>query len=1072
MLQSIKAGQIFRRNYREIIFVFAAFVLMTLSAYFFIGRILQEHLLRGAEEIMYTAGANVRAGLSEAETTLLNSYYIVQGMMEHDADRQEILDYLSTTTEWMRRRAQGGLLSFYGIYGYINGEMYDSIGLSPDSSYVPQRRPWYQTAVRSGATVAYTAPYEDQRTGKIVVSAVQNINGKNGDMVGILVIDIDVKWLQEYIGSLALAEGGYGLLLSQNMTLMAHPVDAFLGSQLQDLGGDYDKIARTLRSGDDVFAYRMTDSDGGPVIVFFSRIFNGWYMGIVTPYSEFYRDLYLSATILFSLGVILSLLLCVILLRLSAAKLRADEDNKSKSSFLANMSHEIRTPMNAITGMAELMLRGELSDEARGHALDIKHAGSNLLSIINDLLDFSKIEAGKLEIIPVKYMLSSLVNDLVNIVRLRLTEKPVRFYTNIDGNIPNALLGDEVRIRQIILNLMSNAVKYTEKGHISLSIEVFKQEHGQVWLKIAVGDTGKGIKQEDQGKLFNDFVQVDTKKNRGIEGTGLGLAITKRLCLLMSGDVDVQSEYGKGSVFTVIVPQNIASMQPFAAVENAPNKKVLVYEGRAVYAQSLSWSLDNLGVSYTITETLGDFAGAMLQEEWSYVFAGYGLYEKIKPIMERPDDAFSGGKRPFLALMVEWGTESLIPGTYFMFLPIHTMVIANVLNDRVDTGAFNESSDFSGLSRFTIPRARLLVVDDIATNLKVAEGLLMAYLATVDICQSGAEAIDLVRKYEYDIVFMDHMMPDMDGIETTAAIRALWGGRFKTLPIVALTANAMVGMREMFIEKGFNDFLAKPIDVSKMEEILVRWVPKEKREIGNGERNSEYNDASGSFSANPNNNLHSPLPTPHSLHIPGVDTAKGIAMTGGTLTAYKQVLSLFRKDAKDRLPLLQNVPDENVLPAFIIQVHALKSASASLGAAEISAQAAGLEVAGKAKDMAFIQKNLDYFAGHLTELINHISDVLEADTVTSDSSTGKDRETELPADISEHIPLLQELAVALREQKADDIDHILESLMRQTLDKKSKETLDQISDEVLMAEYDKAEETIQLLLKGEKENVN
>jgi CheY-like chemotaxis protein len=607
---------------------------------------------------------------------------------------------------------------------------------------------------------------------------------------------------------------------------------------------------------------------------------------------------------------------------------------------------------------------------------------------------------------------------------------------------------------------MSNAVKYTEKGHISLSIDIHKQEHGQIWLRIAVGDTGKGIKQEDRGKLFNDFVQVDTKKNRGIEGTGLGLAITKRLCILMGGDVGIQSEYGKGSVFTVIVPQNIASMEPFAAVENASNKKVLVYDGRAVYAQSVRWSLDNLGVPCTITETLGDFARVILQGEWYYIFAGYGLYEKIKPIMDRPDDAFPGGKKPPLALMVEWGTETHIPGACFMFLPIQSLTIANLLNGRADSEGFSEGSASSDLVHFTIPRARLLIVDDIATNLRVAEGLLMAYQATVDICQSGAEAIDLVKKQEYDIVFMDHMMPDMDGIETTTAIRALWGGRFKTMPIVALTANAMVGMREMFIEKGFNDFLAKPIDISKMEEILIRWVPKEKRVVDSGQL------VVGSGQEAENNAGED------ALSIPGVDSARGIAMTGGTLTAYKQVLSLFRKDARDRLPLLQNVPDENVLPAFITQVHALKSASASLGAAEISSQAAELEVAGKAKDMAFIRNNLDYFAGHLEELINHISDVLEADTVTAGVSMGKDSEAEPPANISEYVPLLHELAIALVERKADDIDHVLENLTRQILDKKSKEILDQISDEVLMAEYDKAWEMVFLLLKGEKENVN
>jgi signal transduction histidine kinase len=228
------------------------------------------------------------------------------------------------------------------------------------------------------------------------------------------------------------------------------------------------------------------------------------------------------------------------------------------------MSHEIRTPMNAIIGMAELLLRDELPDKARGHAQDIKQAGNNLVSIINDILDFSKIEAGRLEIVPVNYLLSSLINDTANIVRMRIGEKPLRFFTNIDGNIPNGLTGDEVRMRQILLNLLSNAVKYCDKGHIGLTITADKRDDKQVWLRISVTDTGKGIKQEDQARLFDEFVRVDMKKNQSIEGTGLGLAITRRLCNIMGGDITMKSEYGKGSEFTVVVPQGIESEAVFA----------------------------------------------------------------------------------------------------------------------------------------------------------------------------------------------------------------------------------------------------------------------------------------------------------------------------------------------------------------------------------------------------------------------------------------------------------------------------------------------------------------------------
>jgi len=742
-----------------------------------------------------------------------------------------------------------------------------------------------------------------------------------------------------------------------------------LEEHLGETGKELIRVARELPGGESrnfIYDKKMYLVNSIPAME--------WYMTVSYPVPGLLSLNQAMNTVFFSMLALILLLFIIINafvsnsenamtnqnLQLLEANKKAEFASRAKSDFLAKMSHEIRTPMNAITGMAELLLRGELSCEARGYARDIKQAGNNLVSIINDILDLSKIEAGKLEIVPVKYMLSSLINDTVNIIRMRLREKPIRFFTNIDGNIPNSLIGDEVRIRQILLNLLSNAVKYTEKGHIGLTITIDKRDDKQIVLRMDVADTGKGIKPEHQANLFDEFVRVDMKKNQGIEGTGLGLPITKRLCAAMDGKLSMKSEYGTGSVFTVIIPQGIESKEPFAVVEEPERKKVLVYEGRVVYAKSICWTLENLAVPHAVVTNQEDFVATLYRAEWFYVFSGYGLYEKIKPLMNQDDSIFRGGKKPHLALMVEWGTEAYIPNVRFVSIPIQSLSIANTLNGKADRRDYFESS---GVIRHTFPHARLLIVDDIATNLKVGEGLLSPYNTKVDTCLSGAEAIELVKRNKYDLIFMDHMMPEMDGIEATAVIRA-WEKEFacQQIPIIALTANAVVGMREMFIENGFNDFLSKPIDVSKLDEILNCWIPAEKR-ANNNEQITTNKENKGQDKPS--------LPA-----IPHVDTAKGIAMLGGKSDTYRKVLSMFCKDIDERLPQLQIMPETNTLPAFIIQVHSLKSVSASIGAQELSSNAAGLEAAGKAADMVFIREHLPGFTVQLAELEENIRTVL------------------------------------------------------------------------------------------------
>jgi signal transduction histidine kinase/CheY-like chemotaxis protein len=711
----------------------------------------------------------------------------------------------------------------------------------------------------------------------------------------------------------------------------------------------------------------------------------------------------------------------------------------SKSKFLAKMSHEIRTPMNAITGMAELALREDMPAAAREHIATIKQASANLLSIINDILDFSKIDSGKLEIIPAEYMVSSLINDVINIIRMRVIDSHIRFIVNIDSNIPNLLFGDEIRIRQIFLNILSNAFKYTEKGFVSLYIGG-EAVRDNVELKIEVSDTGKGIKEEDIAKLFSDFVQVDLIGNKGIEGTGLGLAITHGLVKAMNGTISVKSEYGKGSTFTVILPQKVCGEDKIAFVKSGYKKSVIVYEPRQIYAESIINTLKNLGVECKAAANEDELKEGIASDRHTFAFMASKIYEKNKGLWSK--------KVLKTKIVLLTGYYDVIADQNLSILPMpaHTMSIANVING-LPAGE-HRGDNYKVAAKFTAPTANVMVVDDINTNLKVVEGLLLPYRMKVDMYQSGFDAIEAVKEKEYDIVFMDHMMPDIDGIETTLRIRKWeWEVRNerKKTPIIALTANAVSGMREMFLEKDFDDFLAKPIDIAKLDDILERWIPQQKKDFIKNDTVFAQQASGPAFPA-----------------IPGVDTKKGMSMTGGTEAGYRMVLSVFSKDADDRMSFLRSMPAPENMPAFITQVHALKSAAGAIGAAELSAQAAKLEAAGKASDMDFIHGELELFTDNLAKLANNIRAVIGADKGGNEES--EEGLVVEKTDIAGITPLLQELLAALKVRNLAEIDRIMNEFDMNKLDKKTSQALEKISDDVLMTEFDEALKKIDKIL--------
>jgi CheY-like chemotaxis protein len=415
---------------------------------------------------------------------------------------------------------------------------------------------------------------------------------------------------------------------------------------------------------------------------------------------------------------------------LIAAREEALSSTRAKSAFLATMSHEIRTPLNAIIGLTEIQLQNSLPQATSDDLGKIHNSGATLLAIINDMLDISKIESGSFELIPVDYDLPSLINDTAQLNVVRIGSKPITFKLHVDETLPNRLFGDELRVKQVLNNILSNAFKYTRQGTVTFSVS-WEEHDGtlsaeglrQIKLVAAVTDSGIGIKEEDLGRLFSEYSQLDTKANRKIEGTGLGLSITKKLVEMMGGTITVESVYGSGSTFTLRVVQGIK-------------------------------------------------------------------------------DDRSIGKKTATNL------ES------FNFL----------------TAIRSRTKNFI---RANMSYARILVVDDVQTNLDVAKGLMLPYGLTIDCVLSGKEAIEAIRNaaVKYDALFMDHMMPEMDGIEATQIIRTQIPGDYaKTLPIIALTANAISGNEEMFLQSGFNSYISKPIDIMRLDTVLNQFVRDRTRE--------------------------------------------------------------------------------------------------------------------------------------------------------------------------------------------------------------------------------------------------
>jgi len=710
-----------------------------------------------------------------------------------------------------------------------------------------------------------------------------------------------------------------------------------------------------------------------------------------------------------------------------AAEDAALEASRAKSNFLAKMSHEIRTPMNAVIGMAELALREKDTDAVRRHIFTIKQAGTHLLSIINDILDFTKIESGKLEITPGYYLFSSLLNDVISIIRMRAIDSRLRFAVNIDTRIPNELHGDQTRIRQVLINVLGNAVKYTEEGFVTFTVTGRFLNKNTVNLVMEVMDSGRGFKKENMRELFTDFVQFDTAKNRDIEGTGLGLAVTWNILNAMGGDIHVFSEYGKGSLFTVELPQKFRSQERLAYVEKPEKKSVLIFELRDIYSNSIVVSLDTLGVGCEIASDYDEFRAMLAKKTYTFIFIAHTLYRQYKNIFPELE------KLSKIVLLTEFGEATSKESRSILAMPAHCISIANILNDFSGVYCYREDRD--SLTGFIAPGARVLVVDDIKTNLIIAEGLLLPYKMQVDLCKSGAEAIEALQSRRYDLIFMDHWMPEMDGVETTKRIRAIGGAGdryFRDVPVIALTANAISGTQDMFLENGMNGFLAKPIDTVKLNAVLERWIPKEKRK-GPG----------------PDEQKEQGPPMAEASEIKGLDTARGIVLTGGSIERYLKTLKVFYHDGLEKIKELKTALETGNIPLYTIHVHALKSAASNIGAGDLSNDARDLEAAGNREDFAFIEANNSRFLASLESLLDGIQGIVSA-------NRGRVEETDASANMGALKAGLAGLTLAIEALEARAMDNAMDALLSLKLNEDIASAVETIARNILMAEFDEA----------------
>ncbi|MCL2276422.1 MAG: ATP-binding protein [Treponema sp.] len=878
-------------NLQMLIIVIAFIIMGTVSVVLF-SRKERMHLLKDADNILTMAETRLNSDFFECEVFLDYYSQTIHYLLLSGVDEETIFFFMRDRDNLTANNINyiPWIISAHGFFYLWDGVYIASNDRNQALDSARHDEPIYQAAVDARGEIIISRPSRDIFTGQYFITFSKSVSGEDGEPLAVISIDIDLSMFSRY-SNVNITRSSYGILLNEKMDIIAHENTHFHGLKLFNINSALSNFSHRLESGYPVYNQRAGTS--GSSKAFFRNMKYGWHYGITIPESEYFSELIFMAVLLIVSGVLLASGLCAMIYYISLAKIKSDIRTQQKSNFLATMSHEVRTPLNAIIGITEIQMHNAAHPPATHEVfMKISNSGKLLLNIINDILDLSKIESGKLELNPVKYDVASLINDIVQLNYIRYEDKPINFSIDIDENIPAILVGDELRIKQILNNLLSNAFKYTDSGEVRFFINAHVVGRGGgavvVTLIFRVEDTGQGMTQEQLNKLYDEYTRFNLEANRATEGAGLGMTITRNLINLMYGQIDVKSAFGEGTAVTVRLPQKTEGM----GVRGVIGKQT---------AENLKLFKHNSSLQMKKTK----------------------------------------------------------------------------------------------ISHEYMPYGRILIVDDVETNLYVAQGLMAPYGLKIDLASSGFEAINKIKEgIIYDIVFMDHMMPKMDGLEATRLIRSLGYAR----PVVALTANAISGQVDMFLSNGFDDFISKPIDVRLLNIILNRLIrdkqPKEVLEAAKKEKEKLEN--SGGSGMLVNKKISSRL-----AEIFTRDAEKAIE---AIKTAY-----------------LNNFYTDEDIQLYIINVHSMKSALANIGENALSSAALKLEQAGRDKRADVMLSETQDFLYNLEGVISRIS------------SENKEEEKE---DNADDLALLSEKLLIIKEACASMDKKTAKTAMNELNDKK------------------------------------